>query len=68
MFEMPDYKTVGRLLSTQLLSRHFDDPPVYDLELDDILLEPESYRLVLPELGLRLIALVAIQGLLTRVL
>lgn len=55
-FDMPDYKNIGLVLATAMLPCHFEDAPVYDPEQDDILVETESYKLLLPELGLRILA------------
>lgn len=57
MFDMPDYKNIGQILSTAMLPYHFEDAPVYDSEQGDVLLVTESYKLLLPELGLSVCSL-----------
>lgn len=50
MFDMPDYKTLGRTIATLVHSYPFDDAIPYDTELEDPLLEADSH-LALPEIG-----------------
>jgi hypothetical protein len=53
MFDMPDYKTVGDIVTKLTHSYHFDDEPLYDTGTEgDIPLETDSHTLSLPELGL----------------
>lgn len=50
---MPDYKSIGRILSKAMLPCYFDDPvPLYDSESDDaFLVETDSFKISLPVLG-----------------
>lgn len=50
MFDMPDYKTLGRAIATLVHSYPFDDAIPYDTEPEDPLLETHSH-LALPEMG-----------------
>lgn len=51
MFDMPDYKILGREIATLAHSYHFDDAPYLDPGFDPLFTEPESYHLPLPQLG-----------------
>jgi hypothetical protein len=51
MFDMPDYKDVGHIITKLNHSYHFDDSPSESGIDDDILLETDSFQLLLPELG-----------------
>jgi len=56
MFDMPDYKNVGRVITKLAHSYHFDDA-AYDTGIDnDVLLETDLNELLLPELGLFMVA------------
>lgn len=50
MFDMPDYKTLGRTIATLVHSYPFDDGIPYDTEPEDVLLKTDL-PLALPQLG-----------------